>query len=377
MMKSKFLILLIAIPFLFSSCNNKTAGNDKEGDSLSFSYAKNITIVKHDGYYIAELTDPWHKGKALHKYLIAGKQTKIPADTQGATVVRVPLGKCVISTSVHCELARLLGKENSIAGVCDAAFLNAGWMKDRLKGKLTTDCGNSMSPDIEKIISISPDAIFLSPLQNTGGYGKVEKLGVPIIELADYMEPTALGRAEWVRFYALLLGAEDRGEKMFAETEHDYNALKETAHKARSCPTVVMDKPESGIWYLPGGQSTMAQLLKDANTRYIYANDKSAGSIQRAPESVLAECANADIWLLRYYKPGNAMTLGEFDSENKGFKLIKAFKEKKVYGCNTATNTFFEDVPFRPNLLLRDFIIVAHPEMKGLGGTKYFKLIEE
>ena len=63
-----------------------------------------------------------------------------------------------------------------------------------------------MSPDIEKVIDMHPDGILLSPYENSGGYGRIEKLNVPILECADYMETSALGRAEWVRFYGLLFG---------------------------------------------------------------------------------------------------------------------------------------------------------------------------
>ena len=56
-----------------------------------------------------------------------------------------------------------------------------------------------MNPDIERIIDLRPDAILLSPFENSGGYGRVGKLNIPIIECADYMETSALGRGEWMR----------------------------------------------------------------------------------------------------------------------------------------------------------------------------------
>ena len=56
-----------------------------------------------------------------------------------------------------------------------------------------------MNPDMERIIDLHPDAILLSPFENSGGYGRIEKLDIPIIECADYMETSALGRAEWMR----------------------------------------------------------------------------------------------------------------------------------------------------------------------------------
>ncbi len=54
--------------------------------------------------------------------------------------------------------------------------------------------------DIERIIALKPEAILLSPFENSGGYGKLDKLHIPIIEAADYMESSPLGRAEWMKF---------------------------------------------------------------------------------------------------------------------------------------------------------------------------------
>ena len=58
--------------------------------------------------------------------------------------------------------------------------------------------------DIERIISLKPEALLVSPFENSGGYGKLDKLHIPIIEAADYMETSPLGRAEWMKFYGML-----------------------------------------------------------------------------------------------------------------------------------------------------------------------------
>ena len=48
-----------------------------------------------------------------------------------------------------------------------------------------------------------------------------------------------------------------------------------------------------------------------------------------------------------------------------------------MYGCNTAATSFFEDIPFEPHLLLRDFILAFHPEMATIiGEPKYFFKLE-
>lgn len=378
-MKKILYLFLLIIPFLTTSCNlKKNNAKYQEGDTLHLKYAKNIIIVRYGGYSVVKLINPWNRGKILHTYILINKGGNVPTsyDTE-ATKINIPVSRCVISTSVHCELAKMLNKENSIIGICDVDYIKSKWLINKIKNETAINCGNSLSPNIEKIIAIKPDAIFLSPMQNTGGYGKVETLGIPIIELADYMEPTALGRAEWIKFYALLLGAEEKGEKIFKQTEQNYIRLKQVAAKSKTRPRVIMDKIESGIWYQPGGKSTIAQLLDDAATKYIYSYNNSAGSLQLSKENVLYSGANANIWILRYFKTGNsALSLKELALEDKGYTLLKAYREGNVYGCNTNATTFFEDVPFRPDLLLRDFIILAHPELKQLGMPKYFQKLK-
>lgn len=377
--KTLVLIHILVVPFLVASCGHgRSADEDKGGDTLLFRYARNITVIKYPhGRYKVDMADPWNAGKTLRSYILQDKREAQAATTQqpsaNATVVAIPLSRCVVATSVHSELFRTLGCENAVAGICDAAYVKSPWLQRRLHAKLTADCGNSMSPNVEKIVDLQPDALFLSPMQNSGGYGKAEHAGAPVVELADYMEPTALGRAEWIRFYAMLLGCPELGDSLFAETERNYRLLQSKAAGAKSKPTVIMDKTESGIWYLPGGQSTIGQMLRDAGMAYVFAGEKSSGSIQRPFETMLDSYASSDLWLMRYFKPGNsALTLSELASENQGYSRFKAFRNHTVYGCNTATTSFFEETPFSPDLLLRDFIIIAHPEIKGLGEARYF-----
>lgn len=382
--------IIFIVPFLIVSCGKRqTAANNEEGDTLIFKYAHNICVVRHKGYTKVTMSDPWNKGKILHSYTLVRKDSKNKETeqdihdgndskkTHNNDVVKIPISNALITTSVHCELLKTLGKERAISGVCDIQYMNSPWIhQQHTKGKIT-DCGNSMAPDIEKIIDLSPEAIFLSPFQNNGGYGKISEIGIPVIELADYMESTPLGRAEWVKFYGILFGCEKQAEAMFEKTERHYIQLKNRAKECKDSPLLLMDKVESGTWFLPGGKSTIAQLIADANIRYFYSTDKSAGSIRKSKESVIENNSQASLWLMRYYKPKGAMTQTELLAENKSYSLIKAFTTGNVYGCNTATSRFFEETPFRPDLLLRDFILAAHPEAGDLGKMRYFFRMEK
>lgn len=349
------------------------------GDTLQMKYAERIKIVECDGYSVVTLADPWNVGKTLHAYLLVPSDGKTISDDSlkalhpGATIVHTPLRNVVIATSVHCALTDELGAADAVGGVCDLQYINLPWVKEGVKNGRIRDCGSAMSPTIETIIDLAPDAIFLSPFQNSGGYGRVSELSIPIIETADYMETSPLGRAEWMRFYGMLFGKEQNADSLFAEVEKVYDGLKKEGEHANAegkKRNILMDKLTGSVWYVPGGKSTIGKMISDAGIGYAWSTDKSSGSLSLPFEAVLEAAMDADIWLFRY-NGAHDITMNELLSEKAGYNQFRAFREGNVYGCNTANNTFYEDTPFHPERLLRDFIIIAHPE-RNLGEPKYF-----
>ena len=204
----------------------------------------------------------------------------------------------------------------------------------------------------------------------------MDELGIPIVETADYMETSALGRAEWMKFYGMLFGAEREADSIFTAVEKHYLELKALAEQTIERQSMMMDKQTGSVWYVPGGNSTIGKLIVDASARYPWSDNENSGSVALPFETVLEKAQNADIWLFRYNSP-QAATFSSLLSENKGYSQFQSFKNKNVYGCNTATSTFYEDTPFHPDLLLRDLVIIAHPSLKEMGDPTYFKKIKE
>ncbi len=370
-------LFILFAPAIFVACSgggNRSTRSD--GDTLHLKYATNLNIIRYKDFTSVELADPWNEGKTLHTYLLVSKTAPQPDNLPAGTVVKIPLSKSVIATSVHCGLVESLGKKACIAGVCDLQYINIPWVVEQCKKGLIADCGSGLAPTIETIIDLSPDAIFLSPFQNSGGYGKLEDINVPIIETADYMETSALGRAEWMKYYGMLFGAEKEAEEMFQRVEANYLRLKQLAKSSNTRPSLVMDKQTGSVWYVPGGCSTMGRLIADANIDYPYSDDAHSGSLPLPFESVLEKAGQCDLWAFRYNSPQPA-TFASVVSENDGYRQLKAYKDRNMYGCNTATSTFYEDTPFHPDLLLRDFIIMAHPDIDSLGATRYFIKVTE
>ncbi len=372
MKKTLFLVILT----ILCSCHSRHQGVVSDDcDTVALKHATHISIVKHHDFTVVKLADPWNTGKTLHTYVLVPADKELPAHLPNGAVVRTPLKKAVVATSVHCGLIISMGKGTSIGGVCEPQYIHIPYIKEQLKKGGIADCGSGMAPTVEKIIDMQPDAIFLSPFQNSGGYGKVEELKIPIIETADYMETSALGRAEWMRFYGMLFGCEEKADSLFDEVEKGYMELKKLAQTSSVKKSVMMDQQTGSVWYVPGGKSTLGGIIADAAIDYAWKDDDHSGSLALPFESVLEKTEHADIWLLRYNAPHD-LSFKELLSNNAGNKQFKAFTDKEVYGCNTASSTFYEETPFHPNLLLRDFICIAHPDLQ-LGEPKYFIKLHE
>ena len=401
-MKKLYILLCGAtVALLMAACQGgKTAAADADaGDTLEMKYAKLLTIVKHgDGeecsdaaegidYQYAEaiIANPWKAGTMLHRYILIpkgkeGDKTVAMLARRRSTgarcttdTVRTPLESNLVFTAPHCQLLTELGCQNAITGVCDKDYINIPDIKSRAQADAKVahpimDCGSSMQPDIERIIALHPEALLISPFENSGGYGKLDKLRIPVIETADYMETSPLGRAEWIKLYGLLLGS-SKADSLFSAIEKEYLQLKAEAAKLPLGLSILTERKTGNVWYVPGGKSTMGILLRDAHARYIFADDTHSGSLSMSPEQIIAKGNQVDVWAFKYFG-GNALTKQDLLAEYQGYQALKAFQTDTVYETDTSCEPYFELTSFHPEILLREFIILSHPE----AGDKFGKL---
>ena len=401
-MKKLYILLCGAtVALLMAACQGgKTAAADVEaGDTLEMKCAKLLTIVKHgDGeespdategidYQYAEaiIANPWKAGTILHRYILIpkgkeGDKTVAMLARRRSTgarcttdTVRTPLESNLVFTAPHCQLLTELGCQNAITGVCDKDYINIPDIKSRAQADAKVahpimDCGSSMQPDIERIIALHPEALLISPFENSGGYGKLDKLRIPVIETADYMETSPLGRAEWIKLYGLLLGS-SKADSLFSAIEKEYLQLKAEAAKLPLGLSILTERKTGNVWYVPGGKSTMGILLRDAHARYIFADDTHSGSLSMSPEQIIAKGNQVDVWAFKYFG-GNALTKQDLLAEYQGYQALKAFQTGTVYETDTSCEPYFELTSFHPEILLREFIILSHPE----AGDKFGKL---
>lgn len=372
-------------------------GNGKNGKcGRGMEYAQCLSLYEEDGYKVVEIADPWNRNKILQKYVLVPKTECAATDgvqtedgcqngrpngkpdgrnIPEGTIIHVPIDHIIVYSSVHASIIDALGAAGRISGVCESQYITCQAVKDGVTAGTITDCGNSLSPNIERVADAKGEIIIATPFENSN-YGTAEKLGLPIVECADYMETSPLARSEWIRLFGALLCIEDKADSLFRQVKTEYLEIKETVAKEIESrqlkrPTLLVERRYGSSWGIPGGNSYVAHLYADAGADYIFSGLDAESTVNMSFENVLSTAIDADIWLFKYWNPTD-MTYSDLEAEYKLYNRFKSFREHRIYACNTFESTYYDDIVLRPQSILKDLTAVFHPSLTAGYTPRYF-----
>lgn len=349
-----------------ASCVSGGSGAVSDGcPTVELRHARNLTLKERTGWTEARLVNPWDTTTILQTIALVPRNAdesklEIPVE---AILVRTPLEKSLVTTTVIIGLLEELGADDAIAGVADVPYIRSSRILEKIQKGEIVNCGAWMAPDIERIIKLNPDAIILSPFQDGGSYGHLTDLSIPIIYAADYMEDSPLGRAEWMKFYGLMFGVEETADSLFNIVESDYSHLAQLADSVsieEGRPRVMIDTPYMGAWYAHGRGSANDTFIRDAGGFNPFTDTVDGTSVGLPPERYFMEAHDADVWIQRYASP-LPLTLTQLKADNQLYTRFQPFQNGNVWGCNTLETSFFEETPFHPEYLLGDLVGILHP----------------
>ena len=223
--------------------------------------------------------------------------------------------------------------------------------------------GTNENINTEITLELNPEVVVGFGINDTNkAYETVQKSGIPVVYNGDWTESTPLGKAEWIKFFAPFFAKEIQADSIFKAIETDYKSAKELALQVKERPTVLTGGLYKDVWYVAGGNSWMAQFLRDANAEYLWAESEESGSIGLSLEVVLTKGANADYW----FNPSLHASYQELVQANTHYQQFDAFTQKKVFSNaikkgDTGGLLFYELAPQRPDLVLKDLIAILHP----------------
>lgn len=376
-MSLKNLILLLLPVLLVLSCKEKPATTEVslENGSIQLSYAKGFTIEQAKDYFRVVINNPWQLDVPLAVYyLVKSDSVTTPAD---GVKIKVPVQSVAVSSVTQVAFLDALGEDEKISGSCSPELIFNPELRTRIDNGLVANLGDAFSVNMERTMLLHPAVLVMSGYKQDDPYAqRVQKAGIPVVYNNEWMEETALGRAEWIRFMALLVGREDRGDSLFSVISNEYKALSALVQNQTTWPSVMTGSNFRGTWYMPGGKNYMAQMLSDAGARYFFAEDSTSGSLPLNVESVLANFSAAEFWLNCNYN-----SISELIDGDGKHKLFQAVKLGNVYNYNklllpSGANDFWESSVVRPDWLLKDLIRILHPELLPEHELKYYQQLK-
>lgn len=357
-----------------TSCGNRRSLDAETAVKDSLRYATLLQMQETDSFTVVRIADAWNPDRLLATYVLVPDSLSLPSELPRGTVLRTPLRRVVAGSSVHAALLFELQCQEALTGICDAQYVIRSDLRQALSTGRLKDMGSSMQPNVEALLLNEVEAVLVSPYENAT-FSALETHGIVPIQCADYMETSALGRAEWMKFYGRLMGRAAEADSLFEEVVSEYTALSAKAKAATSRPEVVVDRPQHGTWYVPGGSSTIASLLADAGARYVFADNTEAGSLLLGTEEVFRRAQTANCWVIREGISG-VLTRHNIAAETAILSRVEAMRTGRVYYCNVSARPYYEDTAFFPQRQLEDFVKIFHPEVMADHDLKYYEKVE-
>jgi iron complex transport system substrate-binding protein len=372
----RFVTFLVFATVFLIGCA-RTGGQQES--SSSGHYARGFILEKKDGITQATVFNPWGNARNISMtYYLVNRDSVVPDALNGKKYIKTPVRRVICLSTTHVAYLDALGETETVAGISGTRYISNPAVRERMDRGLVPDVGYGQNLNYELIVKQKPDLVMLYGIGSevTGQAMKLEELGIQVIMLAEYLEETPLGKAEWIKFVGALFEKEELADEYFRHIEHEYNRLKNLAAEIEQKPSVLVGSPYMDAWWVPGGNSYMANLIADAGADYPGKDNKSHESYVISFEHALEWANRADVWI----NMGNLSSQQEILAADERFGMFKVFQKGKIYNnikrlSAHGGNDFWESGTVNPHLVLQDLISVFHPGLSE-GDLIYYQEIK-
>ncbi|WP_299386550.1 ABC transporter substrate-binding protein [uncultured Lacinutrix sp.] len=366
-----FLSFLLFIILGITSCKKEVKPNPEIKQDVAKSelkYADGFSITHNENFKIITINSPWPKSEKTYKYVLVNKSI-LPKITFNKDefdgIITTPIEKIVVTSTTHIPALELLGVQETLIGFPGTDYISSKKTRARIDSGDVRELGKNEGINTEVLLNLNPDLVVAFGVDGKSkSLETIKNANIPVIYNGDWVEKSALAKAEWIKFFGVLYNKQKVADSIFNSIEKDYLEAKKIAAKVTKQPTILSGAMYKDIWYLPNGASTEAQILKDANVNYLWSETTGTGSLALNFETVFDKAKTADLWLSpSYYSSFEALEKG-----NEHYTKFDAFKNKNIYTFSNTTGEtggvlYYELGTARPDLVLKDIIKICHPEL--------------
>lgn len=377
------LLFFFAFFFLLCTSCKEGKGNNKSLDTIttnqvSIKYAEGFKITPYKTYTEIIVTSPWPKSQDTYRYILVKKGSDFPKQDDSTIIIELPIKKVVVMSTTNIPSLEYLEVDDKLVGFPSTRFISSKKTRARIKNGTVKDLNNDLDLNMELLLDLQPELVIgFSVNGNNKTLDQIEKFGIPVVLDGAWTEQHPLGRAEWIKFVAAFFGKQDKADSIFNTIETNYLEAKQMASKVNKRPVVFSGSLFKDVWNVPGGKSFVAKYLEDANTNYLWKDNDANGSLQLNFENVLEKAHKAELWI----GAGAFDNKDQMKNQHKGYMYFDAFKKNNIYTYTNKVGSeggllYYELGPLRPDIILKDIINIAHPELISDYETFFFKRLE-
>ncbi len=326
-------------------------------------YAKNFTLSYHRSYQVLTVRQPQVGGKPESYVLLrcGAPKPHLSGALATAPQVTTPVKSLFSASTTHLPSLQALGKLDVLTGVASKSLISSAAARRRVAPSSVVEFAPAGTADGEKIVAAHPD-VLVTGGQDDPAYATVRRAGIPVLADAEYLEPTPLGEAEWIKFFAALTGTEQKAADVFDGIAGNYHRA--VAAVADAKPTdVLLNQPYQGVWTVPTGNTPMGRLITDAGGTWPWQQDPSDASKNTDLETVVAKSGDARIWITATNWRTKKQALGE----EPRFAELTAYRSGQIWAPSRQVNAaggnnLYELGVLRPDLVVGDLIAILHPQ---------------
>ncbi len=352
---------------------------DQFPDKVEVEYARGFDVEYFDTYKVVTVPEAWPGAAEAFTYVLVQRGAEVPAGYDNAMVVEVPVESIITMSTTYLSHLESLNVLDTIVAHDSFDWVYSPTVRSMAEEKDLPAVGAGSMVNVEMVLSLEPDLIMTygSGSPDFDAHPTLLQAGLPVALNADFIEPTPLGKAEWVKFISLFYNMEGRANELFSEVEKEYNTLSDIARDASDKPTVLINAPWNGTWVVGSGDSFIARYIADAGGRYVWEDTQGTGSLFLDIESVLDVAADAEYWI----NPGQWRSLEQGLAEDSRFLEFTAFDEGRVFNndnrrTDAGGSDYFESGAANPHIVLADLVKIFHPELVPDHEFFYYRRLE-
>lgn len=371
-----FIVLALLAPL--SACR-KPVGSAENFDKEIYSprYASGFRILGAEGResVIIESMEPWQGADSVVTRLFISRGGEPAPEGFEGRVLADSAMRIVTMSSTHIAMLDAIGCVDRVVGVSGMDYISNP--KIRAAADSIADVGYEGNVNYEALVALDPDIVLLygtngaSPMES-----KLDELGIPYVYIGDYLEEDPVGKAEWLVAIAEIVGRRDAGLNAFNPIPERYEALRrKVADAGLPAPKVMLNSPYGDTWFMASTGSYVARLIRDAGGEYVYKVNSANASLPVDMEQAYMLASSSDIWI----NIGKFFSLDEVRKALPRFTDTAPVRNGEVYADNARVNAsggndYWESGVVHPNLVLRDFVKMFHPELVDDDFVYYRKL---